>query len=126
MNRDIKTIAVAGGISSLNAEHLAILKEHNIEVLDAEQLPTAPTTSLDEVGRSVAYLDAATKDASIEAQKLAELVELTYIDRPGKNGLPAKKVVGERVEVRTDKKIGRNEICPCGSGMKYKKCCIKY
>ena len=21
-------------------------------------------------------------------------------------------------------KIGRNELCPCGSGMKYKKCCI--
>jgi hypothetical protein len=23
-----------------------------------------------------------------------------------------------------DKKIGRNEMCPCGSGRKYKKCCI--
>ena len=22
-----------------------------------------------------------------------------------------------------DKKIGRNELCPCGSGKKYKKCC---
>ena len=21
-------------------------------------------------------------------------------------------------------KIGRNELCPCGSGLKYKKCCI--
>lgn len=25
--------------------------------------------------------------------------------------------------VRTEKKIGRNEPCPCGSGKKYKKCC---
>ena len=24
-----------------------------------------------------------------------------------------------------DKKIGRNEPCPCGSGKKYKKCCLK-
>ena len=24
-----------------------------------------------------------------------------------------------------DKKIGRNEPCPCGSGRKYKKCCMK-
>ena len=24
---------------------------------------------------------------------------------------------------RSDKKIGRNELCPCGSGKKYKKCC---
>ena len=27
--------------------------------------------------------------------------------------------------VRVDKKTGRNEPCPCGSGMKYKKCCGK-
>ncbi len=25
--------------------------------------------------------------------------------------------------VTADKKVGRNEPCPCGSGMKYKKCC---
>jgi len=25
---------------------------------------------------------------------------------------------------RTERKIGRNEPCPCGSGKKYKKCCI--
>ena len=27
--------------------------------------------------------------------------------------------------VKVDKKIGRNEPCPCGSGKKYKKCCGK-
>jgi SWIM/SEC-C metal-binding protein len=27
--------------------------------------------------------------------------------------------------VRVDKKIGRNEPCLCGSGIKYKKCCGK-
>lgn len=21
-------------------------------------------------------------------------------------------------------KIGRNDLCPCGSGLKYKKCCL--
>ncbi len=26
--------------------------------------------------------------------------------------------------VRTEKKIGRNDPCPCGSGKKYKKCCL--
>ena len=24
---------------------------------------------------------------------------------------------------RKEKKIGRNDLCPCGSGKKYKKCC---
>ena len=27
--------------------------------------------------------------------------------------------------VVTEKKVGRNEPCPCGSGKKYKKCCDK-
>ncbi|MCY3986028.1 MAG: SEC-C metal-binding domain-containing protein [Candidatus Dadabacteria bacterium] len=32
----------------------------------------------------------------------------------------------ERVKApvrRTQKKVGRNSPCPCGSGKKYKKCC---
>ena len=27
---------------------------------------------------------------------------------------------------RKKRKIGRNETCPCGSGLKFKKCCINY
>ena len=26
-------------------------------------------------------------------------------------------------QLKTDKVVGRNELCPCGSGKKYKKCC---
>lgn len=29
------------------------------------------------------------------------------------------------VQIRTEPKIGRNDSCPCGSGIKYKKCCEK-
>ncbi|MCJ7772525.1 MAG: SEC-C domain-containing protein [Desulfobacterales bacterium] len=25
--------------------------------------------------------------------------------------------------VKTQEKVGRNDLCPCGSGKKYKKCC---
>lgn len=25
--------------------------------------------------------------------------------------------------IKTKEKIGRNDPCPCGSGLKYKKCC---
>lgn len=28
-------------------------------------------------------------------------------------------------KVREHKKIGRNDLCPCGSGLKYKNCCLK-
>lgn len=27
--------------------------------------------------------------------------------------------------VRKEPKVGRNDMCPCGSGLKYKKCCGK-
>jgi uncharacterized protein len=29
-----------------------------------------------------------------------------------------------RTHIRTGPKIGRNDPCPCGSGLKYKKCCL--
>ena len=28
------------------------------------------------------------------------------------------------IDMKTRKKIGRNDLCPCGSGKKYKKCCL--
>ena len=28
------------------------------------------------------------------------------------------------IDIKTRKKIGRNDLCPCGSGKKYKKCCL--
>jgi len=37
-----------------------------------------------------------------------------------KPGEPEKKKVTQ--PIRTEKKVGRNEPCPCGSGKKYKKC----
>ena len=37
---------------------------------------------------------------------------------------PKRKVYGRLVDVRTDPKIGRNQLCPCGSLKKFKKCCM--
>lgn len=33
--------------------------------------------------------------------------------------------IGQKTYVRETPKIGRNEPCPCGSGKKYKKCCLQ-
>ena len=27
--------------------------------------------------------------------------------------------------VRAEKRVGRNDLCPCGSGKKYKNCCLR-
>ena len=37
--------------------------------------------------------------------------------------IESNKSKAKQVSVRREKKIGRNEICPCGSGKKYKRCC---
>jgi uncharacterized protein len=41
---------------------------------------------------------------------------------PRKQTTPAR--TQNRTLIRTGPKIGRNDPCPCGSGMKYKKCCL--
>lgn len=33
---------------------------------------------------------------------------------------------GQELETQFNKKVGRNEECPCGSELKYKKCCGRY
>jgi len=35
------------------------------------------------------------------------------------------KKYGKVVKWEPVNKIGRNSLCPCGSGKKYKKCCLK-
>jgi uncharacterized protein YecA (UPF0149 family) len=33
------------------------------------------------------------------------------------------KLLNPRTPLRNPVKVGRNDPCPCGSGLKYKKCC---
>ena len=39
--------------------------------------------------------------------------------------LTKKQQEADIVPIRTEPKIGRNSICLCGSGKKYKNCCLK-
>lgn len=49
------------------------------------------------------------------------LIDKIYFE---KHAIPYEYPVATTV-VRKKKKIGRNELCPCGSGKKFKKCCIE-
>ena len=51
------------------------------------------------------------------------LVRRENIQRPiqSRDNRPGK--VGKQQTVKRGKKVGRNDLCPCGSGKKYKKCC---
>ena len=54
-----------------------------------------------------------------EAEKLTQILANEY----GINKSQLKNA-GKVVKVRTNPKVGRNEFCPCGSNLKYKKCCL--
>ncbi len=42
------------------------------------------------------------------------------------NSKTFEKLIGIQNEAAKEtKNIGRNELCPCGSGKKYKNCCLK-
>ncbi len=55
----------------------------------------------------------------VEAQEAtADIVQLLY------DNSPRKKRRGTTVPVAPADRVGRNDPCPCGSGKKYKKCCL--
>jgi preprotein translocase subunit SecA len=56
---------------------------------------------------------------------IAAMGPLTVPDIKPKHGPHPKKIRGYRVPEDPNKGTGRNDPCPCGSGKKYKKCCIK-
>jgi len=66
------------------------------------------------------------KDESINNDGLVAIAiqhELDHMD--GKIITDFEQILKPEPIIREDKKIGRNEPCICGSGLKYKKCCGK-
>jgi len=61
-------------------------------------------------------------------RSLVPNLEAMVAQQPGQNGHPAPKQMQEEAPpqpVVVGPKVGRNDLCPCGSGKKYKKCCGK-
>lgn len=53
-------------------------------------------------------------NAEMKREQVAQPINATYSDGSLK-----------KQPVKNDDKVGRNDLCPCGSGLKYKKCCGK-
>ena len=62
----------------------------------------------------------------IEPEHLEDISELEYMLNPKSFGgkRPKMKQVDNATVVNKEPVIGRNAPCPCGSGKKYKKCCL--
>ena len=59
----------------------------------------------------------------IEAQPI-ERKQMVDMDKLEQKGGSDTEEEGAK-QIKTDKVVGRNDLCPCGSGKKYKKCCGK-
>ena len=62
----------------------------------------------------------------IEPDHSEDISELEYMLNPKSFGgkRPKMKQIGNMPVENTEPMIGRNDPCPCGSGKKYKKCCL--
>ena len=76
-------------------------------------------TSIDEKGAVEFIAHYTVNDTAFDHHERAEFAkvngEWVFIDG---------KIFGPEPEKREEPKIGRNDSCPCGSGKKFKKCCI--
>ena len=52
-----------------------------------------------------------------------EPIQRVQVAKPLIEGFAGGKMPTERKPIVRKEKIGRNDLCPCGSGKKYKKCC---
>jgi len=89
-------------------------------------------------GKKMAKLGTAKKPAVVNVQTEGRLKEVTSIfeengweytielepDKP-EEITDLERLLNPPKPKIGDKKVGRNEPCPCGSGKKYKKCCGK-
>ena len=62
----------------------------------------------------------------IEFNQPEDISELEYMLNPKSFGgkIPNMKHTDNLPVINTEPMIGRNDPCPCGSGKKYKKCCL--
>lgn len=86
--------------------------------------PTLKQAEIERIARGVysdsdkSHFERHTADPAshFSRENVEHLHSITYSD--------SKEDVDAKETVKQKKKIGRNEPCPCGSGKKYKKCCI--
>ncbi len=55
--------------------------------------------------------------------KPQEEIKRVQVANPLIEGFAGGKASAKKAPVKKAQKVGRNELCPCGSGIKYKKCC---
>ena len=89
----------------------------NIPPMSPEQYESIKTNIMDVASEEMT----AEQESAIKA--LAEAKAASVENIVGAEQIPTFRFTRTRPIVK-DYKVGRNDPCPCGSGLKYKKCCL--
>ena len=110
------------------------MKQKQLDVLQAAEAVNSINMILQN-GYGMKEIMGFLKDHELVMENRAEADKLVALISDYNNTLPQWVLKGYTPEevanmprqsvVRTGRKIGRNEPCPCGSGKKYKNCCLK-
>lgn len=101
--------------SSDELADIALFVTHNFLSLAAKPEVVCKTLQIQEL----ITVKGKNKSALIEAMDEWQ----TVIRMPFLNGNTIEELKATRTPVRNTSRVGRNDLCPCGSGKKYKKCC---
>ena len=80
--------------------------------LDVDKIPKDKMNTIVQLAESIA------DPSKMNSEQITKLQQALGISQQGSSLVPVKRVPRKRT------KIGNNEKCPCGSGKKYKKCCL--
>ena len=94
-------------ISALNGDIVTLLFKGNIATQESDNLQEAKERKKSDMSK-------------MQTSRAAEA--LVSNESGGGNAQTASEPKPAAVPVRSEKSVGRNDACPCGSGKKYKKC----
>ncbi len=82
-----------------------------VRKVEEQRMPANIRTNVDQI-----------QDILTGSREMVEAVKKFLENKSRYQGNASKKATGN-ITIRKSSKVGRNDLCPCGSGKKYKKCC---
>jgi preprotein translocase subunit SecA len=109
-------------VESMNRKSVSVLMRGQIPV--REEAPSTRQQAAAAASRRIALRQAAPERRQDMSRYRTEKAEIggSAVSRRPDDAPPQPQEAPKLSPIRTEKKVGRNDLCPCGSGKKYKAC----
>ncbi len=113
-------------VDTMNRKTAAILMRGQIPVREEQSAATQRQQAAAAASRRIAVQQAAPERRQDMSRYRTEKAEIGATNSPEYNpnaeAMQAGRSQQKTAPIRVEKKVGRNDPCPCGSGKKYKSC----